>query len=363
MSATSTETAGDAQESGRMRRSGLRAVLLWVVPVLVLVIAGALYVIAHRYASTDNAYVKADKTIVRAQVDGNVLAVMARENEWVPAGTPLIRLDDSILRFAVTEAQARLGAVSTEINALKASYAEKSTELEVARHDASFTERDLKRQRELAARHLISQSTLDGADRAAEVARGRVAVLERELEQIRATLGGDAVAPVAENPKVQAAAAALAHAELDLEHAVIIAPRKGIVSRLPQPGDRLEVGTAAAAIVADEGAWIEANFKETDVAALTPGQQVDIEIDSYPGRNWRGRIESIAQATGAEFALLPPQNASGNWVKVVQRIPVRISIDADSDDPPLRAGMSAYVRIDKRQATPAAGPREARAGR
>jgi membrane fusion protein (multidrug efflux system) len=335
-------------------RGAIRFALLWVLPALLIAAGSWLYLSGRWYASTDNAYVQLDKAILRAEVAGNVVAVMARENEAVVAGAPLIRIDDSAQRLAVRRAQAELDAARTEVRALQANYAEKAVELDVARRDAGFARRELERQRELAGRKLVSAATLDAAERASEVALGRIAVLEGELGQIRARLSGKVDAAVDEYAEVQAADAAVAQLELDLAHTTITAPRAGIVSHLPQVGDRLDAGDPAAALVATDGAWIEANFKETDLAAVIPGQRVDIEIDSYPGTSFSGRVESIAQATGAEFALLPPQNASGNWVKVVQRVPVRIAIESAAGGKALRAGMSASVRIDLRQTVSAA---------
>jgi len=334
-------------------RGAIRFALLWVLPALMIAAGSWLYLSGRWYASTDNAYVQLDKAILRAEVAGNVVAVMARENEAVHAGAPLVRIDDAVERLAVRRAQAELDAARTEVRALQANYAEKAVELQVARRDAGFAQRELERQRELAGRKLVSQAALDAAERASEVALGRIAVFEGELGQLRARLSGKVDAPVDEYAEVEAAAAAVAQLELDLARTTITAPRAGVVSHLPHVGDRLDAGDPAAALVATDGAWIEANFKETDLAGVSPGQRVEIEVDSYPGASFSGRVESIAQATGAEFALLPPQNASGNWVKVVQRVPVRIAIEAPSDNEPLRAGMSASVRIDLRQSASA----------
>ena len=254
----------------------------------------------------------------------------------------------SRLRYAVQSAKARVDAVKAQIASLKAQYAEKAAELDVARRSAAFAQREQERQRELAAKRLVAQSKLDDAEQALQVATGQVQVTERDLVAIAAKLGGDPTRAVESHPDVEAAVADLQHAELNLRRARILAPRAGIVSHLPQVGDHLTAGNPALAIVSDQDMWIEANFKETDLAHVRKGQPVQIEIDTYGRRKWSGRVESIAQATGAEFAILPPQNASGNWVKVVQRIPVRIAVLTNGGDPPLRAGMSASVRIDTR---------------
>jgi len=176
-------------------------------------------------------------------------------------------------------------------------------------------------------------------------------IIRGQMHETAIRLSGNPDLAVNDHPEVRAAAADLQRAELDLDRARLLAPRAGIVSRVPHVGDHLTAGVPALAIVDDSREWVEANFKETDLTRMHPGQPVEIDIDTYPDHQWRGHIESIAQATGAEFALLPPQNASGNWVKVVQRIPVRIAIDADEGAPALRVGMSANVRVDL-------GPRE-----
>ena len=205
---------------------------------------------------------------------------------------------------------------------------------------------ELARQQELAARKLVPVSTLENATRSRDIAVGSIGILELQLEQANAKLGGSVELPIDQHPTVRRAAAALEKSHVDLEHSIVRAPRAGIVSHLPQVGDRVEAGRPAFAIVTDGGVYVEANFKETDLEWVRPGERATVEIDTYPGREWNGKVASIAQATGSEFAVLPPQNASGNWVKVVQRVPVRISIEVKADDPPLRSGASANVSID-----------------
>jgi membrane fusion protein, multidrug efflux system len=333
-------------KSAEPRRSLWRPLLLWVAPAVLIAVAVVFWYFGRGYASTDNAYVKADRTTVAAEVDGTVKNVPVKENAHVAAGDVLIELDDEQLRYAVQSAKARVDAVKAQIAGLKAQYAEKGTELAVAQRSADFAKREQTRQQELAAKHLVALSKLDDADQATQIAVGQVQVTERDLAAIAARLGGDPKRSVNSHPDVEAAVAELQHAELDLRRARILAPRTGIVSHLPQVGDHLTAGGPALAIVSDQGMWIEANFKETDLAHVRKGQAVRIEIDTYGRRKWSGRVDSIAQATGAEFAILPPQNASGNWVKVVQRIPVRIAVLTTAEDPPLRAGMSATVRVD-----------------
>jgi membrane fusion protein, multidrug efflux system len=180
------------------------------------------------------------------------------------------------------------------------------------------------------------------------VARQRIAVLRQERAGLLADLDGDADIPVERHSAYLAAEAARERAALDLQHTVVHAPFDGVASRKPDLGDYVSAGTAAMSVVADQGVWIEANFKKTELTHVRPGQQAVIEVDPYPDRAWHGVVESISQATGAQFALLPPQNATGNWVKVVQRIPVRITIPRQEGDPALRAGMSVTAEVDTR---------------
>lgn len=328
------------------RSSWTRRVLLWGLPAIVVVLGVWLYGSAGRYVSTDNAYLQQDRVDVVPQVSANVAEVALAENTHVAAGTLILKLDDSLYRVAVAGAEAKLAAARTDIAALKAAWREKGGEIQVARRAAELTERDYGRQKELAERKLISASALDTADRSREISTGATAVLELQRGQTAARLGGNPELPVDGYPEVQAALAELERARLDLEHTVIRSPQSGIVSHLPKVGNRVEVGRAAFAIVTDRAIWVEANFKETDLEWVRPGQPVDVDIDTYRQHAWHGRVDSIAQATGAEFSLLPAQNASGNWVKVVQRIPVRIHLERRADDPPLRDGMSATVEID-----------------
>ncbi len=330
-------------------RSWVRPVLLWVVPSIAILIAVGFWLAAQRYATTDNAYIKAERTIVAAEVDGRVQSVDVQENQRVAKGDVLLEFDDESLRYAVDQARARVDIVHVQLSGLKADYGQKGAALELARRTAEFAQREMKRQQELAARHLVSASNMDSAAQTASEAAGRVAVAERELAAIQAKLGGRVDLPMAQHAEVRSAEADLARAELDLRHAHLTAPREGIVAKVPQVGDHLARGAAAMAIISESKLWIEANFKETDLRHVRVGQPVQVEIDTYGSRIWHGRVSGIAQATGSEFAILPAQNASGNWVKVVQRVPVRIEIEVGPDDPPLRMGMSVYVKVDTGQ--------------
>jgi membrane fusion protein (multidrug efflux system) len=323
-----------------------RAFLLWGVPALIAVLGIGFYGQGGTVASTDNAYVKQDRIDVSARIAGDVVEVPVHENERVEQGAVVLRLDPGKLVAVERHAAAELANARLSVETVRAEYRAKHGEVTLARETAQYANREYQRRRELAARQLVTQTALDEAHQAADIANGRIAVLELELAEARARLGGDPDALVDRHPAVLAAAAELAQARTDLGYTEIRAPRPGIVSRLPQVGDHVREGLPAFAIVADATLWVEANFKETDLGWVRPGQRVHVAVDLYPGHEWRGVVDSVAQATGAEFALLPAQNASGNWVKVVQRIPVRIALETNEADPPLRSGASAEVSID-----------------
>lgn len=324
----------------------VRRVLLWIVPLAVVAVAVWLYGSAGRYVSTDNAYVQQDRVDVAPQISGNVREVFVQENQRVAAGAPILQLDDELPRIAVAAAESKLAQARGEIASLKVSYREKASQLEIAKRTAQYATREFDRQRELADKRLVPASQLDAAHRSSDLAVGAIGVLELQVAATGAKLGNRPDLPIDEHPYVRSAAADLERARVDLAHTRIVAPQGGIVSHLPKVGARVELGRAAFAIVTDHAVYVEANFKETDLEWVRPGQAVRVTVDTYPHFEWVGRVESISQATGAEFSLLPPQNASGNWVKVVQRIPVRVALVPGADDPPLRDGMSADVRID-----------------
>ena len=328
------------------RSQGPRIILLWGLPTIVLAVCLYLYGTSGRYAATDNAYIRQDHVDVIAQVSANVSSVLVTENSPVVADQIILTLDDSAQKIAMAAADAKLASARAEVRALQAAYREKTGELAVAKRAAEFSDRDLKRQKELAERKLISIAALDSTDRVAEITNGSIAVLKLQMEQTVARLGGRVDLDVDSYPGVRSALAELSRAQLDLAHTVVKSPQAGFVSHLPKVGNRLDLGRPACAIIVADRLSVEANFKETDLEWVRPGQTVQIDVDTFSGHHWSGHVDSIAQATGASFSLLPAQNASGNWVKVVQRIPVRISIVTQAGDPTLRDGMSALVSID-----------------
>jgi membrane fusion protein, multidrug efflux system len=330
-------------QRGRSLQSKL---LLFGVPLLVLLGAAFAYVGGGRYVDTNNAYVKADKAIVAAQVNGKIVAVDVAENQRVEAGTPLFRLDPAPFQLALEHADAVLAQTRSDVAALKVAYRQAQAEIELAQTNVQYAQIGQTRQSGLVEREIGSVSDLDDARHRLESAQKEVEVARQRADKILIDLGGDPNIPIEAHPRYRQAAANRAQAALDLEHSVVTAPFGGVVSKKPEIGTYVERGAPVMSLVGDSGMWVEANFKETDLTYLRPGQIATIDIDTYPDRTWHGTVLSISEATGSEFAVLPAQNATGNWVKVVQRVSVRIAIEHQAPEPPLRAGMSATVAVD-----------------
>ncbi len=238
-------------------------------------------------------------------------------------------------------------AVRHDVEASRAEFHQIEAEIEEAKARVDFSEQQAKRQRELQGRGNAAQASLDEAEMDLATARQRVTGLHEKLRTVLAKLGGDPASAVELHPDFRAAEAERDMAALHLDETEVRAPVDGIVSRMRlQPGEWVEAGEPAFSIIDPASTWIEANLKETQLENVRVGQLVEIEVDAYPSTSWEGEIASISPATGAEFALIPPQNATGNWVKVVQRLPVRIAVHPRDGQPPLRAGMTAAITID-----------------
>jgi len=339
----------------RPRQRLVRRTLLVLGPLVVIVGAIYVYLTTGRFVSTDNAYVKSDVGIVSAQISGPIVEVAVRENQPVAQGDVLFKIDDEPFRVKMQQVDAELGAVRDYVEGIRASYRQKLSQLELDKTNAVYQKRDFERLQSLAAKQLASQQAVDDARQKSDVANQTVVVSERALDQIRAQLGGDADKPLTEQAAYLALKAMRDTAVLDLERTVVRAKLDGIASKVPVVGQYVAPGTPIMSVVSNQEKWIEANFKETDLTHVVVGQRVTIKLDTYPDREWHGRVQSISQATGAEFSVIPAQNATGNWVKVTQRIPVRVSIDMRAGDPELRVGMSADVKIDTGYERPAPG--------
>ena len=351
--AVAAPAAAQARPAPVRNRRIVRRTLLTLGPVAVLVVGGYFYFMSGRFIETDNAYVKADLAIVAAQVAEPISNMAVRENQRVKQGDILFTIDDRSFQVAVQRARAQLGAINDVVESFRAGYRQTTEQLALARTTASYQQREYERMAELAKRKLTSDVAVDDARQKRDVANQEIQVTERALEAARARLGGGPDRPLTEQAAYQAAKSMFDAAELDLEHTVVRAPFDGIASKVPTVGQYVAPGAPIMSIVSDHDMWVEANYKETELTHVAPGQPVDIELDTYPGRTWRGSVESISQATGAEFSVIPAQNATGNWVKVAQRIPVRIAVQVAANDPELRVGMSAIVTIDTGYERPA----------
>ncbi|HEY6094002.1 MAG TPA: HlyD family secretion protein [Gallionellaceae bacterium] len=322
-----------------------RMLLLVAVPLLAGIVSLAVYLHGGRFVETENAYIKAQKVPVSSSVSATVKEVMVQENQAVTAGQVLFVLDPAPFRIAVEKAEAKLAQVRTDLAALKASYRAKQAEVSMARSNYDFSMKELQRQTNLAEKNFISASRLDDAKHTAEVSRQQIAMLDQDMRRIGAELGGNPDTPVERHPGYLAALAELEQAKLDLSNTEVRASMAGKVSKPPKVGQFVATGSTAMLLVADD-VWIEANFTEADLTYVHPGQAVSISVDTYPDAKLQGSVESVAPATGSEFSVIPAQNATGNWVKIAQRVSVRIRLENAKALPDLRAGLSSWVEID-----------------
>jgi membrane fusion protein (multidrug efflux system) len=299
--------------------------------------------------AVDDAYVEADKVGVSTDIAGIVKDVDVTENQPVDAGQVLYRLDDLALRYALNRAEAQVGTVRDSLNALKMHYQDMKSQIQQAQDDIDYYTTEFNRQRGLLEGHVASQSAFEAAGRNRQNAQHKLASLNHQLAGIAANLDGDPAGPVEKNPRYLEAVAQRDEAARQLAHTVVKAPFSGIVTNVPSiaPGKYLQASATAFYLVSTDHVWVVANPKETELTNVRSAQPATVAVDTYPDRQWKGAVESISPAAAQEFSLLPAQNTSGNWVKVVQRIPMRVRVDtSDKNMPPLRAGMSAEVEVN-----------------
>jgi membrane fusion protein (multidrug efflux system) len=329
-----------------MRRR-LRVALFLLLP-LVLILALVYYALGGGTISTDNAYVEANTVGISADVSGIVGQVYVKENQPVTRGQTLYTLRDQQYRFALDRANAQLLAVRDSLLAQQAGYRQMQAKIAQARYDLGYSQVQFKRAQNLARVHIVSKTGYDTAHRDLSSAQQALASLNEQLAGIAANLNDHPIGPVEQYPQYLSALAARNEAARELAHTVVRAPFNGIVTSVPsiQPGRYLAASITAFYLVDTDHVWVHANPKETELTYVHPGQAVTVTVDTYPGEKWHGTVASISPAAAEQFSLLPAQNTSGNWVKVVQRIPVRIAVDTnDRNLPPLRAGMSVEVSI------------------
>jgi membrane fusion protein (multidrug efflux system) len=329
-------------------RQRMRRPLMIAVPLIIVLGVGAAYLADEPYVSTNDAFVLANHGSVNARVSGQVVEIAVRNNQAVRKGQLLLRIDPEPYRIAVDQAEARLSSAQLQVEGLKASYRQQKSELESARASADFDSRDYTRKKVLLESDFTSRATFERSETDFKVARQHIASAQQQLANSLAALDGDPNIRVSRHPTVREAKALLDRARLDLAYTRVVAPEDGVVTKVDelQMGDFVNSGTAIFAMVSTRHNWVEANFRETDLTHMRPGQTADITVDAYPGHSFKAHVMSMSPGTGSQFVLLPPENASGNWVKIVQRLPVRLEFDALDPDRPLYSGISVTARVD-----------------
>jgi len=342
-----------APEAPARKKGGSRRLILMVAVPLVLIVAGGyFYLNGGRYEDTDNAYVQQAKVSLSADISGRITAVNVGENQPVKAGTVLFNIDPQPYQIALDQANAALASARVNVAQLKVAYGTAQAQLKSAQATLLIRQAAFDRQNALVQQGVNSSSTLDDTKLSLQTAQTAVDLANQQVAAAAAALGGDPNIDTDKHPAVLAAQAAAEQAQRNLSKTTVIAPADGIVANVASlnAGQFVAAGTAIASLVETDGTWVEANFKETQLGDIKVGQPASVGVDAFPGKV-QGIVESLGAATGSEFSLIPAQNATGNWVKVVQRIPVRIKLPAGTDGTLFKTGMSATVTVDTGHST------------
>lgn len=334
------------------KRGNRRFVLMLALPVILAVGGGYLWLTGGRYASTDNAYLEQNRVTITADQSGRIVEVAVNENDHVKKGDLLFRIDPEPYKLALRQAEAAVAVSKLQVEQLRSTYQQALSELKSGEDTLAYRQKTFQRQQDLLARGVTSNADFDAAQNNLRMAEQVVAQAREKVSGALTALGGDANIPTDQHPTVMQAIVAQETAALALKETTVFAPSDGVVSQT----DRLRVGqyvtnpamapTALLSLVETATTYVEANFKETDLTHMKVGQTARVTFDTYPDRPFTARVESIDAGTGSAFSLLPAQNASGNWVKVVQRVPVRLRLDGSVDFSTLRTGLSASVEVD-----------------
>lgn len=349
--ASASEPAAEAEQPAR-KRGPMRLILMLSVPLLLLLVGGYFYLTSGRYVSTDNAYVQQDMVSVAPEVQGVVTEVLVRENQQVRRGELLFRIDPRPYRIALAQAEAQIAAAQVQVNQLSTQSAGTAADIAGAEANLAYQQREFDRLQGLMQQGWITRTRFDEAQHNVNEARERLANARAAAANARSAL---ATGGPTNQPALQAAYVAREQALLNLSRTEVRAPADGTVSQTDrlQAGAAVVTGVPVVTIVRGATTYVEANYKETDLANMYVGQPAEVTIDAYPGLTLHGRVASIGAGTGSQFSVLPAQNASGNWVKVRQRVPVRIAIEGNPGRPMI-AGLSADVSVDTRDRPPQA---------
>jgi membrane fusion protein, multidrug efflux system len=332
----------------RSIRERLRRPLMLALPIMLAVFGAAYYLAEEPYVSTTDAFVRAAKITLNARVAGQAVEIAVRDNQRVRQGQLIFRIDPEPYQIAVDQAEAQLRSARIQINSLKATYRQQQAELESAKDTAAFDEREYYRKKALVTDDYTPREVYDQTETTLKVARQRVTSIEQQIANTVVALDDDPNIEIDRHPTVRAARARLDRAKLDLSYATVTAPDDGTVARVEdlQVGNFVNAGAAVFSEMSSRDVWIEANFRETGLTHMRPGQEATIDVDAYPDHKFKAHIVSMSPGTGSDFAVLPPENATGNWVKVVQRLPVRLELDELDPKRPLFSGISVTVRVD-----------------
>lgn len=338
----------DAVDGAAARKARLRKPLLLLAPVAVVIGVLYFYLTGGRFESTENASLETGQVSIQANVGGRVISVEVEENQRVRKGQVLFRIEPDLYRAAVAEAEGKLAEARTDVASQQADYRENMSGITAAEAQLGYAQREAARQKSLLGEGISSQQQVDQAILAVSTAQDSITAAKAKADSVRAMLSGRVDAPVDAQPAVRSAQAALDRARISLRDTVVRAPQDGVVTRVHQ----LQVGnyvTPARPLFVMTGLrfWVQANFKESQLQYMRLGQPVDVVVDAFPDRKLRAHVASFSPGTGNSFALLPAENATGNWVKVVQRLPVELHFDDPIPaDLPLHAGLSAEVTVD-----------------
>ncbi|WP_159978278.1 MULTISPECIES: HlyD family secretion protein [unclassified Novosphingobium] len=341
------EHAGETLTVSAPRKRSLRTPLMIVGPVVVLAIAGWFYLNGGRYESTDNASLQTGMVAISPSIAGTVVSIEVRENQRVRKGDVLFRIRGSSFEANVAQAEAELADARTDVGSLRADYRETLSQVSAARARYDYATGEAARQKSLVAEGISSRAQSDQAATEARTAGDAIAAAQAKADSLRASLAGTVDGDVDAQPKVRKAASELAQARIGLSDTVVRAPQDGVVTRVNQ----LQVGnyvTPGRPVFMMTGLkfWVQANFKEDQLRYMRAGQAARISVDAFPDHDLKGHVDSFSPGTGSSFSVLPAENATGNWVKVVQRVPVQVSIDEVPAGLPLSAGLSTNVEVD-----------------